>query len=81
METSNGKKEKHRNEKSMVEIRSKHVKKQDFLVEQEVRGEAHVCKLLGSLPWPARPLQLKGACCSGLDATKTFQSVFFFWEK
>lgn len=76
METSNGKKEKRRNEKSMVERRCKHTKRQDLLVEQEVRGEAHVCELLGSLPWPARPLQMKGVCCSGLDATKTFKRIF-----
>ena len=80
METSNGKKggkkEKYRNEKSMVERRCKHAKRHDLLVEQEVRGEACVCKLLCSLPWPARPLQVKGACCSMLDATKTFQSFF-----
>lgn len=81
METSNGEKEKHRNEKSIVERRCKHTKRQNLLVEQEVRGEARVCKLLGRLPWPARPLQVKGACCSVLDATKTFQSFFFFWEK
>lgn len=80
METSNGQKKKHRNEKSIAERRCKHAKRQDLLVEQEVRGEARVCKLLGSLPWPARPLQMKGACCSVLDATKTFQS-FFFCEK
>lgn len=49
-------------------------------MEQEVRGESHFCDLLGSL-WPARALQMKGACCSMLDAMKTFESFYFFWEK
>ncbi|KAJ7413292.1 hypothetical protein WISP_92141 [Willisornis vidua] len=81
MKTSNGKKEKYRIEKNIVEGKCKHAKRQDLLVEQEMRGEVHVCKRLGSLSWPARPLQIKEACCSVLQATKTFQGFIFYWEK
>lgn len=73
MKTSNGKKEKHRNEKSMMERRWKHAKRKNLLVEKEVRRETHVCELLGCLPWPERPRQIKGTCLSLLKGTKTFQ--------
>lgn len=66
MKTSNSKKEKHRSENSMMGRRCKHAKRKNLLVEQEVRRETHVCELLGCLPWPERPLQIKGACCSVL---------------
>lgn len=78
--SSNNKKEKHRSEKSMMERRRQHAKRKNLLVEMEVRRETLVCELLGCLPWPERLLQIKGACCSVLEATKTFP-VFFFWEK
>lgn len=80
MKTSNSKKEEHRSEKSMKERKCKHGKRKNLLMEQEVRRETRVCELLGCLPWPERPLQIKGACCSVLEATKTFH-VFFFWKK
>lgn len=41
----------------------------------EVRGEPCGFQLLGSLPWPARLLQMKGAFFFVLDAIKHF---FFF---
>lgn len=46
----------------------------------EVRGEPCVFQLLGSLPWPARLLQMKGAFffCAGCNKTFFF---FSFWEK
>lgn len=61
--------------------RCKHAKRQDLLVEQEVRGEACVFELRGSLSWPARPLQMKGACCSMPNERKTCQSFFFLLGK
>lgn len=42
-------------------------KGQDLLAELEVGEEAPLCEFLGSLPWPVRPLQMEGACCSVLD--------------
>lgn len=56
--------------------RCKPAKRQDLVVEQEVRGEACVFELPGSLSWPARPLQMKGTCYSVLDERKTCRSFF-----